>query len=702
MPTPLPTPTLLPAPAPSLLHLASGRLTWNGRVLLVDVPDVVRAETGEHGERAERADGGLFLVAHATSSSSRHLFGLGTIPDLDRFAALHRYEPYWMKPRSGARLSEVPVETQFLLARLRSGAWLLVVPLVGDLFRFSLRGKKDETLELLGETGDSFAPGHGGLAVYVAVGSDPFALCREGARAVAARLGWGRLRSDKALPDFVDQFGWCTWDAFYQEVSAANVRQGLERFDAGGVRPRLLILDDGWQSTALRPTGEQRLTSFSANEKFGGELKHTVRMAKDDFGVKTFLVWHTITGYWGGVDGDRLAGYGVVDQTRQFGEGILSHAPTFNQMWWGNVVGLVPTEHIRRFYDDYHAALSAEGVDGVKVDSQAVLESIAQRQGGRVAVTRAYRAALEESVARHFDGRLINCMSNAQETWYGSRTSTLLRSSIDFFPSMPETHGMHLHTNALVGLWFGEFMHPDWDMFQSAHEWGAFHAAGRALSGGPVYVSDKPGQHDFALLKKLVCSDGTVLRCDGPGRPTLDTLCADPTSDGTLLKIWNRNGPAGVVGLFHARFAVQRGDATTLTGVVSPSDVPGLTGSAFACYAHHARSLEVIARDAQVPVTLGERAFEIFSMVPVERGFAPIGLTDKLNSGGAIVRSAWLDDRRCELEIRDGGDFLAWSEAAPAGVDVDGRPAEFRHDPANGALRVSLEPSGRRTLRVRW
>ena len=65
-------------------------------------------------------------------------------------------------------------------------------------------------------------------------------------------------------------------------------------------------------------------------------------------------------------------------------------------------------------------------------------------------------------------------------------------------------------------------MQPDWDMFQSSHERGAFHAAARVVSGGPVYVSNKVGAHDFELLRKMVLSDGSVLRADLPGRPTLD------------------------------------------------------------------------------------------------------------------------------------------------------------------------------------
>lgn len=51
-------------------------------------------------------------------------------------------------------------------------------------------------------------------------------------------------------------------------------------------------------------------------------------------------------------------------------------------------------------------------------------------------------------------------------------------------------------------------------------------------------MSDKPGQHDIALLKRLVLPDGALLRCVQPGRPTLDCLFDDVMRDGTsLLKV---------------------------------------------------------------------------------------------------------------------------------------------------------------------
>ena len=58
------------------------------------------------------------------------------------------------------------------------------------------------------------------------------------------------------------------------------------------------------------------------------------------------------------------------------------------------------------------------------------------------------------------------------------------------------------------------------------------------VSGGPVYVSDRPGKHNMELLKRMVLPDGNVLLCTQPGRPTLDCLFADCMRDKqTLLKV---------------------------------------------------------------------------------------------------------------------------------------------------------------------
>lgn len=32
------------------------------------------------------------------------------------------------------------------------------------------------------------------------------------------------------MPDILDWFGWCTWDAFYTDVTAEGVKEGIKRF----------------------------------------------------------------------------------------------------------------------------------------------------------------------------------------------------------------------------------------------------------------------------------------------------------------------------------------------------------------------------------------------------------------------------------------------------------------------------------------
>ncbi len=88
--------------------------------------------------------------------------------------------------------------------------------------------------------------------LYAAVGSDPFALVERGVAAAAALSGGAQPLSTKRLPPSLDVFGWCTWDAFYSTVSARGLQEGLASLQSGGITPRTLIIDDGWQASVPR------------------------------------------------------------------------------------------------------------------------------------------------------------------------------------------------------------------------------------------------------------------------------------------------------------------------------------------------------------------------------------------------------------------------------------------------------------------
>jgi hypothetical protein len=215
-----------------------------------------------------------------------------------------------------------------------------------------------------------------------------------------------------------------------------------------------------------------------------------------------------------------------------------------------------------------------------------------------------------------------------------------------------------------------------------------------------VYVSDKPGEHDAALLRRLVCSDGSVLRADGPGLPTAKTLCSDPTRERVPLEIWNRSGRAGLIGVFHALYA--NGRAEPVSGVVRALDVPGLAGERFACYAVQAGQLSELDRTASRSFSLAEQQFEIFWLVPIEQGFAALGLADKLNGPAALRAVEWLGPDTCRIALADGGELLAWSERAPRSVQTGGKELAFRYEPQTRAVRVAISPTEAPDVTLRW
>jgi len=648
----------------------------------------------------EEKEGGAFLTATLWRPYARTTVQLGTLSGVARWAAAHRRgEPFWMLPAAGVDPARIPGETQALFLQL-GRRYAVIIPLVQAPLRCCLRGGAGGVLEVMLDSGDARTVADSCTVAFVAVGDDLHELMGIAARAVAKRLGAVPLRADKPLPPWVDGLGWCTWDAFYQEVDQAKVRQGLESFRAIGIRPRMMILDDGWQSERTTATGERRLTAFAPNRKFGGDLSPTVRMAKGEFGIGSFLVWHAFHGYWGGVDGAAMPGYRVVEQTRTLSPYLTKDSPSIDE-WWGQAAGVVHPERIAAFYHDYHHLLASQGVDGVKVDNQASHEGLAQGLGGRVRMMQTYRAALEGSVAEHFAHSLINCMSCSNEMLYNARSSNLTRTSTDFWPKKPESHGLHLWTNALVSLWFGEFIHPDWDMFQSDHERAWFHAAARAISGGPVYVSDKPGRHDAALLRALTCHDGGLLRCREPARPAADCVFHDPLSEDVALKLINRTAIGGVVGVFNAQYHAEATARRTIKASVSPADVPGLAGTRFAVRLQQADRIVAVARRGRVPLALAEGGWELAAIVPISGGFAALGLADKLN-GSMVVTAVARSGRSITVDLRDGGRFAAWCSRAPRRVEAGGKALRWKHDRRSGGLNVVVPGEGPVQLVISW
>ncbi|XP_057770328.1 probable galactinol--sucrose galactosyltransferase 2 [Salvia miltiorrhiza] len=735
-----------------------GKLMVHGKTILTGVADNIVLTPGSGvGLLA-----GAFIGATASHSKSLHVFPVGVLEGV-RFMCLFRFKLWWMTQRMGTCGRDIPLETQFMLVEStdderedRPTIYTVFLPLLEGQFRAVLQGNERNELEICLESGDNAVEtNQGHYLVYMHAGTNPFEVINQAVKAVEKHLQTFQHREKKKMPSYIDWFGWCTWDAFYTDVTAEGVEEGLKSLSEGGTPPRFLIIDDGWQqigsevkdaAEAVVQEGAQfanRLTGIKENEKFkkNGQtdeqesgLKQVVKTSKQQHNVKYVYVWHALAGYWGGVQpsGSGMEHYETALAYPVQSPGVLGNQPDIVMDSLAvHGLGLVHPKKVFNFYNELHAYLSSCGVDGVKVDVQNIIETLGAGHGGRVSLTRSYHQALEASVSRNFpDNGCIACMCHNTDGLYSAKQTAIVRASDDFYPRDPASHTIHISSVAYNTVFLGEFMQPDWDMFHSLHPAAEYHAAARSVGGCAIYVSDKPGNHNFELLKKLVLPDGSILRASLPGRPTLDCLFVDPARDGTsLLKIWNVNKCSGVVGVFNCQGAgwckvtkktrIHNASPGTLTGSVRATDVdsiaqiarPDWKGETVA-YAHRSGEVVRLPEGASLPVTLKVLEYELFHFCPVKNvtdsiAFAPIGLLDMFNSGAAVEQfevyntSITNNDSEASTESRSSvaivalkargcGRFGVYCSQRPLRCTLDNVETEFNYEAASGLATLMI------------
>ncbi|GAA5872457.1 hypothetical protein JCM1840_006067 [Sporobolomyces johnsonii] len=282
-----------------------------------------------------------------------------------------------------------------------------------------------------------------------------------------------------------------------------GVKEGwydLEREREGGkrARERKGSEDSGWGGSpeaSFAQVEAEEVDGAAAGEERRGtvswELRDAVRRVRER-GVERVGVWMTLAGYWNGLhpSGALLKTYDGRLVT------FRSAAHSFFLKCY-----LPSIESLPRFYTDYFTSVKEAGVSFVKVDDQALMDSIVAVEGEQD--PGAYKHAMLRSMrdaAAVVDLDVVHCMAGSPRIWGGSlcalgpRRSTV-RNSDDFFPAVPDSHRWHIFINSFNNLLTSELaFNPDLDMAQELHPFGRFHIALRAFSTAPVYSTDYPGE----------------------------------------------------------------------------------------------------------------------------------------------------------------------------------------------------------------
>jgi len=437
-----------------------------------------------------------------------------------------------------------------------------------------------------------------------------------------------------------------------------------------------MIIDDGWQTlieTEKKP-GKSRgysMSGFDSNEKFPGGIESVITTLKEDYGITWVGAWHTFNGYWNGLAVDSEMGWdleGSIMTTRP-GVGIPDPRSEAGAAFWEN------------WYDH----LKAAGLDFVKVDDQSNMENFVK---GQIPIGHAYAGAqanFQDAAIPRFSINVLNCMSMNATTIYLWRDTNLARASLDFYPVPWHDPRRHAVNSVMNAMWLSNLSYPDYDMWQTHDQFPAYHAVARAISGGPVYVLDKPGRSRLEYLWPLILSDGRLIRVKEPGLPARKSLFVDPYTDRAPLMAFARAGDAGALAVWNVdRFE------RPLKAVVSPMDVEGIEGNMFAVHEYFSGELTTLGLEEEMEVRFRGWDVKLYSVVPILDGFAAIGLTNKYVSP-ATVASLERDGDHIRVTLAEAGRFKAYCASPPKEISADGAEIESKSfDPATGELMVQL------------
>lgn len=182
--------------------------------------------------------------------------------------------------------------------------------------------------------------------------------------------------------------------------------------------------------------------------------------------------------------------------------------------------------------------------------AQFMIDTLESAKHRRDLIT-SYQDAWRISTLRHFSVKAISCMSQTPNIMFHSQLPQnsppiLVRNSDDFFPEIPASHPWHVWMNAHNAI-FTQHLNvlPDWDMFQTVHDYSGFHAAARCVSGGPIYITDVPNQHNLDLIREMT---GTT--------PRGKTVIFRPSVVGKSLDVYNDYDDDALllVGTYHGKF----------------------------------------------------------------------------------------------------------------------------------------------------
>lgn len=582
------------------------------------------------------------------------------------YVAVVNHSPFWCMPFFGRDLNNLPKLTQQLLA-FDGNKWHCVVPVCDNVFKSVIEGSENGNYFkiVMSLNTSSITECSNQLAYVYETGSEPHELVRSCTeRAAKMRAYPIKARNEREYPEMFEYLGWCSWDSMHIHICHEGLIEKAQEFADKNVPVKFAILDDMWANIpSFRALAKDasfddmvhcmhrgKLDCFEgAPERFPDGIKAAIDEMKT-LGIDNVGIWFPTTGYWKGFlpegkDAKALAD--ILGVTSNF---VWTHAVDSDDETM--IIVKPDAESTEKFFDEMCRRVKTWNGDFVKIDNQGFHKCFKDMVPIGES-SKNVQNAIDKAVNKYFDGSMINCMGMASECMFNRPDTAVSRCSDDFCPESRDWFAKNILQCSYNSLLQGQLYFNDWDMWWTDDEQAFKNSICRAISGGPIYVSDKIGRTRAEVLKPLALKNGRILRPDLCASPSPDCLTVNPTTGGKIFKIQNKVGNCGVMAVFN----VDR-ENREVSGTISPKDIPALKKSGlYAYYEYFSKAYGILAYDDALELTLKDNdKVAIYTFVPVVDDYAVIGRTD-LFIGVKAVEEFTVTSEKCSFKLAEGGSF---------------------------------------------
>ena len=583
-----------------------------------------------------------------------------------------RQKDFGLEARSGNRISErvfSPGEKfenatdalgQLMLLKLSNGKYRAILPLVG----------KDSMSWIRTDNRGNWILVHGSLGTARVEGSLPVAAWMDDENPYQAVYKvWqkaielipsdirARFREEKDYPEQFKYLGWCSWEAYHRNVSEKLILEIIKEYSSSGLPVKYILIDGGHWSfeKGVGPNPETFPNGYG-----------DIIAAMDGRPFRWLGLHYQSSGFSLGV---RPAPDNDLGKYNQYVKALKDN---------GNYrIAPKDTPEAMEKYWEYLTSFGLkDGISFVKIDflkdpllMNGGLWGSTQRQENAVNSATMFKIAMEESLDK-YDLGLMNCNGNNWPMPFYAKYSNSTRCSEDYHKNEFESALLHTYNSYTTILYLGHIYWGDHDMYHSSDELaGELMAVSKAMSGGPIYISDKPQDAVPANITPLCYRDGSLPRPLAPAVMSEDSLFYDLYSfNNSLFKVFapldNDSVAIHIVNLNDAPKQVEtsislkdyKNAGAMIQPYPGPWDVPPQGLVLFDVLEGKGTRL---SGTESISLTK-PLAHKLFQLSPVRNGWAFIGRTDKYlcAATGQIVSAT---NSEFKISLTEPGPFAIYS-----------------------------------------